>query len=207
MHRRQPAELVAWDPVVERAAVLVRTGSGVLATSFVAAVGLTLVGTAQTPVGWFVVGVAAVVGGVPAVVAHLHHSRSQERLPIGDLPPAAAGLVAQAVAHSERLRVLAAASPEGPVADHFHELATTAERYVVALHSALRQSSVDSAHLDVRYDVERLVAQLAELTEAASELRQAQRRRLEPSPLEALTEKTRRLTEAIDSTQHWDRLL
>ena len=198
MRKRRPAELVAWDAASERTATVVRAVIGLSGTSLVAALGLTVIGLAQTQLGWFLFGVAAAVGMVPAAVVHLHQSRRQERLPVTDLSPASIALVAQAVTYVERLRALAAASPEGPVADHFAHLATTADRYVGALHTALRQNQVVD-DIDVRHDVERIVAQLAELTEAAAELRRAQRQHLEASPLETLTDQTRHLTRAIET--------
>ena len=162
MRKRRPAELVAWDAASERTATVVRAVIGLSGTSLVTALGLTVIGLAQTQLGWFLVGVAAAVGVVPAAVVHLHQSRRQERLPVTDLSPASVALVAQAVTSVERLRALAAASPEGPVADHFAHLAATADRYVGALHAALRQNQVVD-DIDVRHDVERIVAQLAEL--------------------------------------------
>ena len=221
--------LVAWDPQVERATVLVRTTAGGLAASFVTAVRLSLVALAQTPLGWILVGVSALVGTYPAV-AHLRRSRGQERLSIQDLPLGAAGLVADAVGQTERLHALATASPPGPVADHFRHLASTADRYVLALHTSLRQvhprgssnddllgrpgilaRSRDSGPLSDQLtekergalgeDVKRLVGQLTELADAATELRQIQRQHLESTPLETLTEDTRRLAEVIATSQ------
>ena len=57
---------------------------------------------------------------------------------------------------------------------------------------------------EIGQDTRQLVAQLTELADAAAELRQAQRQHLEPSPLDALTEQTRQLTEVITAADHLD---
>ncbi|MEL7158941.1 MAG: hypothetical protein AAFN30_20435, partial [Actinomycetota bacterium] len=113
-----------------------------------------------------------------------------------------AGRVRAAAAHAERLRQLAEASPEGPVAEHFTHLADTAAGYVHALRDTLAQADIAGAGAAgpaLRADADRIVAQLRELELAAERLRAAARRRLETSPLEELTERTRRLTEAIEA--------
>ena len=225
----QRMAFVTWDPQVERATVLVRITAGVLAASFVTAIGLSLVALAQTPLGWILVGVSALVGTYPAV-AHLRRSRGRERLSIQNLPPDAAGLLTDAIGQTERLNALATASPPGPVADHLEHLAITADRYVLALHTSLCQvhpsgaanndllgrpgillpskgvgslsgQLTQSERRELGEDVKRLVGQLTELADAATKLRQTQRQYLESSPLEALTEDTRRLAEVIAETQ------
>ncbi len=224
MSTRRRVELVAWDPAVERSEVLVRTSASVLGAVFVAAVALALVGMAQTPLGWVLVSVAAVVGTAPAV-AHFGRGRRQTRLPVGDLPVSAAVLVVEASTQARRLATMAAASPDGPLAEHFTHLASTADRYVVALHTIVSQHHASGRAFqsgggswapvpggpDLRnwlvddelgHDISRLVAQLTELADAADELRHAQRQHLESSPIDDLTEHTRHLTEVLSTTTH-----
>ena len=204
MKARRPVALVAWDPQLERATVLVRTMAWVLTASFIAAVAMSLLNLAETTLGRILVGAAALVGTFPAI-AHARRSRYRERLSIYELPRPAAGLVSDAVDQCKRLDALATAAPPGPVADHLQHLATTADRYAVAIHSSLcqvhRRSGDNNTELgDQSHEIRQLVGQLTELANAATELRQVQRRHLEPSPLETLTEDTRRLSEGIATT-------
>jgi hypothetical protein len=224
MAARRRVELVAWDPTVERTDLLVRTGATMLATTFVTALTAAMIGVAQTPLGWILVGGSALLGASPSVVT-IGRRRGQTRLPVGGLPTPAAALVAEAADQAKRLSTMAAASPEGPLADHLGHLSATADRYVVTLHATLSQGAALGPQgstgqragtsegwtpvpggpdprtwlIDDELDREarQLVARLTELADAATELRQAQRQHLEPSPLEALTEQTRQLAEAI----------
>ena len=203
MRRRLRIEVVESDPAVEQMSVAAQTTTTVLGASFVAAVGVSLSPLAATPLGWLVVGSAAVVGAYPAAV-HLRRSRRPGRIAVAELPPPAADVVSEAGRQAQRLRALAEVSPPGPVADHFKHLATTADRYVVALHTSLRQASISDQSSELDEDAARLTAQLRELADAAEELRQAQRVHLETSPLSELTEATRKLTEVINTTRGLD---
>lgn len=201
---RGPIELIGWDPQVERAYLLGRTTISVLATTFVTAVGLTLVSLAQTPIGWGLTGAAAVVGLVVPSVWQTTRARGTNRLPIWHLADHWAEPVADAAAQADRLRQLAARSPAGPVADHFARLAHAAEGYVVALHQAAVQADAATGGRaggdpELEEDLRRIVAELGELVEAADALRRAQRRYLDVSPLAELTAETERLTAAIES--------
>ncbi|MDH3680961.1 MAG: hypothetical protein OEV40_13550 [Acidimicrobiia bacterium] len=201
---RGPIELVGWDPALERAQLLARTTIAVLATTFVTAVGLTLVSLAQTPVGWGLTGVAAVVGLVVPSVWHKTRARGTNRLPVWHLAPHWAEPVAAAATQADRLRQLAARSPAGPIADHFDRLAFTAEGYVMALHQAAVQADAATggqagADPELEEDLRRIVAELSELVEAADALRRAQRRHLDVSPLAELTAQTEQLTAAIEA--------
>lgn len=217
---------------MEHSTILVRTAGGVLGAAFTAAVGLSLVDLAQTPVGWALVAAASLAGLYP-VASHLRRGHNEQRLAVGELSAPAADLVTRAVTQAEQLRTLAAASPDGPVAEHFDHLSATADRYVLTLHATLRQTSPAPASAraqigtqtqtqagthtpahdaagwlsqqDLTADVERLVADLTELTAAAMELRQAQRRHLEASPLSAMAEQTRRWAEIIAAESHPER--
>lgn len=197
--RRAGVTVVPWDPGIERTTLGVRATGGALGASFVAALGLAAVDLAQSPTGWVVVAAAGAVGTVPALVVHVARRGARARqLRVGGLNPEQTRLVTEAAAQGDRLRALADAAPPGPVADHLDHLATTAERYVIALHQALSHARPDRPlDPEVVDEVGRMVAQLTELTEAAVELRQAQRRLLEPTPLEVLTDETRRLAAVI----------
>jgi hypothetical protein len=200
-HGRGRVEIVGWEPAVERVAVMTRTTVSVLATTFGAALTLSLAGQAHRPLGWMVLGAAAVVGLHPLPWYALR-SRRSGRLPVWDLDPSSAHLIGQAAEQAGQLHRLADRAPEGPVAEHLDHLAATAQGYVVALHQAATQANVARAvHRDVELEatMTRIVAQLADLTAAAGRLREAQKQHLQTSPLEELTEATERLAAAIET--------
>lgn len=200
---RRRIEIVAADPAEEQVLVVVRTATMMLGASFVTALVVSATVLANTPFGWLAVGLATMVGGYP-IAAHIRRSRRPGRLPIGRLPSQSAEVVSRAGRQAERLRALAEISPPGPLADHFQHLASTADRYVMALHASLGQAAVSGNEGELDGDAARLVRQLTELADAADELRRAQRRYLEGSPLTELTEATRNLTEVITSSQGLD---
>lgn len=147
-------------------------------------------------------GALAVLSGLSPIAVHRRRRADSARLTVDGLTAEASDRVRLAAAQADRLRQLGEASPEGPVAEHFHHLATTADGYVEALHGALSRAALDEAGAGgpaLRADADRIVAQLRELVTAAEQLRDAQRRRLEISPLEELTERTRHLADAIEA--------
>lgn len=188
------------QPTPDRLLVGFRAGSAVLLAVFLAA----LAG-AMANVG---MGVAAILTGtlallmtVPAIGVRWWPTGS-DPFALDGVADESAGRVRAAAGQGERLRQLADASPEGPVREHLVQLAHTAEGYVEALRVTLDAADTaapGSSGPGLRADADRVIAQLRELTTAAERLRTAQRRRLETSPLEELTERTRRLAEAIES--------
>lgn len=200
---RRRVEIVDGDPGVEQVLVIVRTTTAMLGASFLSAMVVSVTVLSGTAFGWLAVGVATLFGGYPAV-AHGLRSRRPGRITLGRLPDHSAEVVARAGEQARRLRTMAEVSPPGPVADHFQQLAATADRYVVALHSSLGQAAVTGQERELNEDAIRVIAQLTELADAADELRQAQRRHLETSPLTDLTEATRRLTKVISASHDLD---
>lgn len=196
--------VVECEPSVERMPVLTRTLVCVLAAALTAAIGLSLAGLAGTARGWAVLAAAALAGLTP-LAWHWRRARQPGRLAVWDLEPRLARLVGEAAAEADVLRRLADRAPAGPVADHLDHLASTAHQHVVALHQAAVHSTLSGAGTPGQRDVEleatmtRIVAQLADLSAAAGRLREAQRRHLQSSPLEDLTEATDALTAAVES--------
>ena len=202
--RSAPAiEVLTQEPNEERVAILTRCLASVLGTTFVAAVGLSLAGLAGTVTGWLAL-LAAAGAGMAPLGWYWFRARHPGRLPVWELDPRLARLIAGAAAEADALRRLADRAPVGPVAEHLDHLATTAHGYVVALHTSAVQSAVRSPGTgghdpELEATATRIVAQLADLAAAAGRLREAQRRRLQVSPLEELTAATDRLTAVVDS--------
>lgn len=205
--RRGPVELVGWHPDIERATMLTRTTISVLGTTFVTVLLLALLSQAQTPLGWLLATIAALSGLTAPWLWRRLQQRGATRLEIWDLAPRWAEPVARAANQADRLRQLAQRSPEGPVADHFHRLAHTADGYVVALHQAAVHADAAvgaDPDPDLEDDMTRIVGQLTELVEAAERLRKAQRHHLEVSPLVELTVETDQLRAIIEAEAQTD---
>ena len=195
-------EIVTHEPNEERVTILTRALASVLGTTFVAAVGLSLAGLAGTVTGWLAL-LAAAGAGMAPLGWYWFRARHPERLPVWELDPRLARLIAGAAAEADALRRLADRAPVGPVAEHLDHLATTAHGYVVALHTSAVQSAVRAPGTgghdpELEATATRIVAQLADLSAAAGRLREAQRRRLQTSPLEELTATTDRLTAVVE---------
>jgi hypothetical protein len=112
--------------------------------------------------------------------------------------------VTRAATQAERLHRLAERAPSGPVAQHFEQLAETADGYVRALYEAALQADAvtsgdpGSSDSELEADMREINAGLADLVAAAERLRVAQQRHLTPSPLAELTAETDRLAMALD---------
>lgn len=183
---------------------MTRTLVAVLGSTFATAVGLSLAGLADTVVGWAALTLAALIGLSPVPWFRLRARQARHRLPVWDLDPPLARLVARAADEAAVLGRLADRAPEGPVADHLDHLSVTAQGYVIALHQAAVQSRTAAGpdgrrDLELEATMERVVAELGDLAAAAARLREAQRRHLENSPLRELTEATDRLTATMAS--------
>lgn len=195
-------EILTQEPNEERVAILTRCLASVLGTTFVAAVGLSLAGLAGTVAGWLAL-LAAAGAGMAPLGWYWYRARHPGRLPVWELDPRLARLVAGAAAEADALRRLADRAPVGPIAEHLDHLATTAHGYVVALHTSALQAAVRAPGTgghdpELEATATRIVGQLADLAAAAGRLREAQSRRLQVSPLEELTAATDRLTAVID---------
>lgn len=198
---RGPIRVVPTDPAVVRATVMAHTTMSVLATTFITALALTGTSVVATPLGWALVAGSVFVGLTP-YYWHVIRSRLGHPLAVWHLPMPWAEIVGQAAEQAGRLRRMAERSPDGAVADHIGHLATTAENYVLALHSAAGQADPSGRRdPDLEEEAARLVDRLCGLSEAAERLRQAQMRHLEQSPLDELIDATTRLTEAIESNR------
>lgn len=209
---RAPLKVVRWDPGAERAGAIAQSFSWLLASTLAVSVGLAATSTVGTALGWGLLGAALALSTSP-FVAHLLGQRRRRTLPIWDLLPRWARVVARSAEEADRLRELAERAPDGPVAEHLLLLAARAEDYVVALHGAGRRagtaSSPTGGFLAPSYDQSNdreleaeaalILERLTELTESAERLRRAQRRHLESSPLDDLIERTDRLTDVIES--------
>jgi len=200
--RAAAIEVLTEEPGEERVTILTRCLASVLGTTFVAAVGLSLAGLAGTVTGWLAL-LAAAGAGMAPLGWYWYRARHPGRLPAWELDPRLARLIAGAAAEADALRRLADRAPVGPVAEHLDHLATTARGYVVALHTSAVQSAVRSPGTgghdpELEATATRIVAQLADLAAAAGRLREAQRRRLQVSPLEELTAATDRLTAVVE---------
>ncbi|MEM7340944.1 MAG: hypothetical protein AAF467_19970 [Actinomycetota bacterium] len=174
--------------------ITVRAWSGILGGGFLAAMVLVALDVADQPITWIAVGAAAAVGATPALRGGLA-LRRRRRLHMAGLSPGAVALVVRAATEADRIRALAAAADPGPIADHLTHLSNVADEYVWALQGSLGEP--ESGTRAVESDATRVIAQLQELSEAAAELRDAQRRLAGRTRLESLTEQTRQLSEAV----------
>lgn len=174
--------------------ITIRAWSGVLGGGFLAAMAVVALDMADQVAGWIVVGLAGVIGAIPALGGGLA-LRRRRRLHLAGLSPGAVALVTRAAAEADHIRTLAAAADPGPIADHLTHLSAVADEYVWALQGSLGESGAGTR--TVEGDATRVIAQLQELSEAAGELRDAQRRLAGRTRLEALTEQTRQLSEAV----------
>ncbi len=210
MRDRPPRyEVGPGDSELDESILMVRAAGTTLGASLLAAVGTSLVGLdAVVSVG--VVLASGGLGCLGSLAAAARRRRRSGQVPLSALDPADAQRVRSAGAEAERLHRLARSAPPGPVAEHLSELADTADDYVTALRAALhtagpRPRPGPSGLRDDRLtgamteEADAIVAQLRELTAAAEDLRRAQRRALEPSRLEELIDRTRRLAETIEA--------
>lgn len=200
---RGPILIVGGDPTVDRVRLAGRTTLWVLLAALTAALGMTLVSAAATPIGWVVTAAAAVAGFAAPLAWQRYRRRGASPRAVWHLSPRWAEPVTRATNQAARLRLLAERSPSGPLADHFERLADTADNYVVSLHDAAiaadgSDGPVPFGDPELEADMRRINDGLAELVEAAERLRAVQRRQLETSPLADLTAETDRLAAVLD---------
>lgn len=201
--------IVGGDPDLDGAQLIVRTTALVLVATLSAAIVMSLLSLATTPVGWVVTAAAALLGAVVPWAHQRHQRRSTRSLALGELAPRWAAQVNRAASQAAHLRQFAERAPDGPVAEHLHRLAEIADDYVLLLHEAAVNANAATVRGDppgdcrpddpgLGADMATMNGELAELLEAAERLRAAQQRQLEPSPLAALTAQTDRLAVSLE---------
>jgi hypothetical protein len=197
--------LVGGNPAVDGVHLAGRTTVWVLVASLTAALALTAISLAATPIGWLVTGLAALFGLVAPWAWQRRRGIGSNSLAAWHLAPRWVEPVTLAANKAERLRRLAERAPSGPVAEHLGRLANSADGYVIALHETALAAdaatggdpAIDDPELLA--DMQRINNELADLVDAAERLRDAQRRHLETSPIAELTAETERLTAVLDN--------
>ena len=201
---RRPLLISGGNPAIDRVHLAGRLTLSVLIASLCAAIALSLFALADTPLGWALTAAAALAGlGIPW--AWYRFGKSDDTpLTISRLAPRWVDPVTEAASHADRLGSLADRSPTGPVAEHFAQLADSADSYALAMYEAARRDGEKTAGSsatdpELRADMQQINAGLAELVEAAERLWAAQQRHLTPSPLAELSAETDRLAAALHS--------